>query len=105
LDPIKEDTLIVEKKLISNFQQTMQRVWLDNTLVTGLEEVRVILEQIIQSAEGSREVLSELSGVVGQREALQKEWEHKVSMLENFMESFTTVLNQYREEHQKLESQ
>lgn len=104
MDPIKVDTLIIEKKLTSNFQQIMQRVWLDNTFVTGLEEVRVILEQIIQSAEGSREVIGELSGVVGQREALQKEWAHKVSMLESFMESFTTVLNQYREERQKLES-
>lgn len=102
---MKEDALIVDQTLISNFQQIMQRVWLDNTLMTGLEEVRVILEQIIQSAEGSREVLGQIDGVAGQREALQKEWAHKASMLESFMESFATVLNQYSEERQQLESQ
>ena len=102
---MKENALIVDQTLISNFQQIMQRVWLDNSLMTGLEEVHVILEQIIQSGEGNREALGQLGGVAGQREALQKEWAHKVSMLESFMESFTTVLDQYSKEFQQLESQ
>lgn len=103
MNQIKEAALIVDQTLISNFQQTMQRVWLDNTLMIGLEEMRVILEQIIQSAEGSRAVLGQLGGVSGKREALHKEWDYKESVLESFMESFTTVLQQYREERQQLE--
>lgn len=102
---MKEDALIVDQTLISNFQQIMQRVWLDNTLMTSLEEMRAVLEQIIQSGEGNRKVIDQLSRVAGQREALQKEWDHKTSMLESFMEMFTTVLNQYSEERQQLESQ
>ena len=102
---MKEDALIVDQTLISNFQQIMQRVWLDNTLMTSLEEVRAVLEQIIQSGEGNRKVIYQLSGVASQREVLQKEWDHKTSMLERFMELFTTVLNQYSEERQQLESQ
>lgn len=71
----------------------MQRVWLDNTLMTGLEEMRVILEQIIQSAEGSKEVLGRFSGISGKRETLHKEWDNKESVLQSFVESFTTVLH------------
>ena len=103
MNRIKEDTLIVDQKISSNFQQIMQRIWLDNTLMVSLEEMRVILEQIIQSAEGSREVLGQFSEISGQQKALQKEWDHKGSMLESFMESFATVLIQYREERQQLE--
>ena len=97
--------IIVDQTLISNFQQTMQRVWLDNTLMIGLEEIRVILEQIIQSAQGSKEVLGQLNGASGKRETLHKEWDHKESVLQSFVESFTTVLQQYREERQQLERQ
>ena len=103
MNQIKEDVLLVDQTLISTFQQTMQRVWIDNTLMIGLEEMRVILEQVIQSAEGSKEVLIQLSGVSGKREALYKEWDHKESVLQGFVETLTAVLQQYREERQHLE--
>ena len=103
MNQIKEDVEIVDQTLICNFQQTMKRVWLDNTLMIGLEEMLVILEQIIQSAESSKEVLVQLNGVSGKREALHKEWDNKESVLQSFVESFTTVLQQYHEEHQQLE--
>jgi hypothetical protein len=102
---MKENTLTVDQKLVSNFQQIMQRVWCDNTLMTGLEEVRENFEQIIKSAEKSKEALSQLSEVPAHLEALQKEWDHKNQVLENFLESLTIVLNQFREERQQLGGQ
>ena len=105
MNQIKEDVEIVDQTLICNFQQTMKRVWLDNTLMIGLEEMRVILEKIIQSAEGSKEVLGQISGASGKRRALHKEWNQKEFVLQSFVESFTTVLEQYREERKQLEQQ
>lgn len=96
------NTLIVDQKLAANFQQIMQRVWNDNSLLSSLEEVRGNLEQIINSEEMSRELLGQLREVPAHREALEKEWDHKKESLESFMESLALVLKQFREERQQL---
>lgn len=89
---------------VQDFQYTMQRVWLDNSLMNGLEEVRILLEQIKQSSEESKKILGQLSADIGTREALQKEWGRKISMMESFINSSTSILKQYREECERLES-
>ncbi|WP_088226616.1 hypothetical protein [Desulfosporosinus sp. FKB] len=95
-----QDTLEVNQKLVSHFQQIMQRVWCDNSLINGLEEVQENLEQIIKSAEASKVVLSQLSKA--HKEALQKDWDLKYRVLENFLVSMEHVLKQFQEERQQL---
>ncbi|MDQ7096821.1 hypothetical protein REC12_24820 [Desulfosporosinus sp. PR] len=97
-----ENTSIVAEKLVSNFQQIMPRVWCDNSLLSGLEEVRGNLEQIMNTAPKSREILGQLGEVPAHLEALQKEWDHKSEVLQNFMAALTLVLKQFREERQQL---
>jgi hypothetical protein len=99
---MKENTAKVDQKLASNFQQIMQRVWCDNTLMTGLEEVKENIKQIIESAEKSREVLGQLSQIPAHLEPLQKEWDSKNQALESFLESLTIVINQFQEECKQL---
>jgi hypothetical protein len=103
LNSTKQGCSSAEQKVVTDIQQTMRRVWLDNQLLVGLEEMRAIMAQITQAAGESQEWLGRKGDFPGKPEVLHKEWEYKEAVLEELVGHLTAVLQQYRQERRLLE--
>lgn len=84
------------------FQALMSRVWLDNAMIAGSQELNLVLHQIIESAANSQELFTSLGKYPEQRKALQREWEVKEQGLQKLVDALLKVQAQIRRERQIL---
>ncbi len=80
----------------------MQKVWLDNSLVSGSQETLLLAKEIIKGAAASEELLRELDLAQGERRALLQEWQEKVQALDKLVGSLQQVQALARRELQIL---
>lgn len=96
---------VIEKPFTSNaknVQRLMKRVWLDNALFVETQELKILLNQILESESSSIKILNEFIDNPDYRTTLQAEWEEKDLKLQELIEALDLLRKQIYKERQLL---